>query len=142
MPVSPKEKYWASVEYTFPDFLPWAGDFWTRFSYTYQGKVWDSLGAIEDFELAETDEERAEALEFYLPAWKSGTFQIGFTSESGWDAALIVRNVFDDASYSYLSGTWYGEDFTGVNADGDPRWRHVRTLQRPQSVYLSFSKKW
>ncbi len=142
MPVSPKEKYWASVEYTFPDFLPWAGDFWTRFSYTYQGKVWDSLSAIEDFELAETDQERADALEFYLPEWKSGTFQIGFTSESGWDAALIVRNVFDDASYSYLSGSWYGEDFTGVNADGDPRWKHVRTLQRPQSVYLSFSKKW
>ena len=44
LPVSPKEKYWASVEYTFPDFLPMAGDFWTRFSYTYQGKTWDSLG--------------------------------------------------------------------------------------------------
>ena len=34
MPVSPKEKYWAAVEYTFPDFLPMQGDFWTRFSYT------------------------------------------------------------------------------------------------------------
>ena len=49
LPVSPKEKYWFAAEYTFPDFLPWAGDFWTRFSYTYQGKTWDSLTAIEDF---------------------------------------------------------------------------------------------
>ena len=38
----------------FPDFLPIAGDFWTRISYTWQSKVWDSLGAIEDFEAAET----------------------------------------------------------------------------------------
>ncbi len=54
MPISPKEKYWAAVEYTFPDFLPMQGDLWTRFSYSYQGKIWDSLWAIEDFELAET----------------------------------------------------------------------------------------
>ena len=54
MPISPKEKYWAAVEYTFPDFLPMAGDLWTRFSYSWQGKVWDSLSAIEDFEDAET----------------------------------------------------------------------------------------
>ncbi len=52
MPISPKEKYWASVEYTFPDFLPLQGDLWTRFSYSWQGKVWDSLAAIEDFETA------------------------------------------------------------------------------------------
>ena len=26
MPISPKEKYWAAVEYTFPDFLPLQGD--------------------------------------------------------------------------------------------------------------------
>ena len=33
LPVSPEEKYWASAEYTFPDFLPLDGDLWTRFSY-------------------------------------------------------------------------------------------------------------
>ena len=43
LPVSPEEKYWASVEYTFPDFLPMQGDLWTSFSYTYQGETWDSL---------------------------------------------------------------------------------------------------
>ncbi len=125
LPVSPKEKYWAAVEYTFPDFLPWRGDLWTRLSYTYQGKTWDDLTAIEDNDL-----------ERLLPKWKSGTFQLGFTSESGWDASLIVRNLFDDKSYDYQSNTSYGDDF------GDQRWHYVRSLQRPRSVYLSFTKKW
>ena len=135
MPVSPKEKYWAAIEYTFPDFLPFQGDFWTRFSYTWQGKVWDSLSAIEDFHSDDPDDV-ADGLEMLIPEWKSGTFQVGFTSDSGWDAALIVRNVFDDDSYSYLSSTSYGEIF------GDPRFDHIRNLQRPLSYYLSFSKKW
>ena len=125
MPVSPKEKYFVAVEYNFPKFLPVQGNVWTRFSYTWQSQVWDSLTAIQDFESAETPEEKDEALEFLIPPWKSGTFQIGYTSDSGWDAAFIVRNVFDDASYTYLSSTWYGEDF------GDPRWRHIRNLQQP-----------
>ncbi len=136
MPVSPKEKYWAAVEYTFPDFLPLQGDLWTRFSYTWQGKVWDSLDAIEDFESAETPEEREEALEFLIPEWKSGTFQIGFTSENGWDMAFIVRNVFDDAGYTYLSSTHYGEFI------GEERWRYIRNLQRPRNYALSFTKRW
>ena len=136
MPVSPKEKYWASVEYTFPDFLPMQGDLYTRFSYSWQSQVWDSLTAIEDFNNATTPEERDEALEFLIPPYKSGTFQIGFTSDNGWDAALIVRNVFDDNGYTYLSSTWYGEDF------GDPRYRYIRNIQAPRSYNLSFSKRW
>jgi outer membrane receptor protein involved in Fe transport len=136
MPVSPKEKYWASVDYTFPAGLPGSGDWWTRFSYTYQGKIWDSLTAIEDFQTAETPEDKADALEFLIPEWKSGTFQLGYTAKSGWEASFIVRNVFDDASYSYLSSSDYGSAF------GDERFRHIRNLQRPQSYAISFSKKW
>ncbi len=136
MPISPKEKYWASVDYTLPAGLPGSGNWWTRFSYTYQGKVWDSLTAIEDFHTAETPEDKADALDFLIPEWKSGTFQVGYTASSGWEAAFIVRNVFDDASYSYLSGTSYGDAF------GDPRFKQIRTLQRPLSYYLSFTKKW
>ena len=54
----------------------------------------------------------------------------------GWDVAFIVRNVFDYASYSYLSGTHYGEFID------EPRWRHIRNLQRPRNYNLSFTKKW
>jgi iron complex outermembrane recepter protein len=129
MPVSPKEKYWAAVEYNIPGFLGLNGDAYTRFSYTYQGKTWDSLTAIEDFQNTGDDYGR-------IPEWKSGTLQFGFASHNGWDTSIVVRNVFDDNSYNYLSNTTYGEDF------GDPRWNHVRSLQRPRSVSLSFTKKW
>ena len=125
LPVSPKEKYWGSVEYTFPDFIPLAGDFWASFSYTWQGKTWDSLTAIQDNDR-----------EFLLPPWKSGTLQFGFTSDNGWEAALIVRNLLDDTGRTWQSSSDRGEIFD------DPRWRYVRGLQRPRSIYLSFSKKW
>ncbi len=135
LPVSPKEKYWASVEYTFPKFLPTQGDFWTSFSYSYQGETWDSLSDIEDFH-SDDPEVREAAREFRLPEWKSGTFQLGYTSDNGWDTTLIVRNVFDDTSVNWLSSTDRGALFD------DPRWRYVRGLQRPRSYYLSFTKKW
>ena len=95
LPVSPEEKYWASVEYTFPDFLPVQGDLWTSFSYTWQGETWDSLSDIEDFH-SEDPAVREAALEFLIPEWKSGTFQLGFSSDNDWDLTLVVRNVFDD----------------------------------------------
>ena len=135
LPVSPKEKYWASVEYTFPDFLPMQGDLWTSFSYTYQGETWDSLSDIEDYH-SDDPAVRAAALEFLLPEWKSGTFQLGYASDNGWNTTLIVRNVFDDKSVNWMSGTDRGALFD------DPRWRYVRGLQRPQSIALSFTKKW
>jgi len=136
MPISPKEKYWVSVDYNFPEGMPGTGQWWTRFSYSWQGKTWDSLDAIEDYHTAETPEDRDEALSFLIPEWKYGTFQVGYTAQTGWDLSLIVRNVFDDASYSYLSSTSYGDAF------GDPRFSHIRTLQRPLSYYLSFTRKW
>ena len=127
MPVSPKKKYWASVDYTFPKFLPLQGDVWTRFSYSWQGKTWDSLTAIEDNDR-----------EFLIPAVEDpARSRLGFTSENGgWDAALIVRNVFDDSGLTWLSSTNRGELFD------DPRWRYVRGLQRPETYRSRFTKKW
>ena len=136
LPVSPEEKYWASVAYTFPDFLPAPGHLRTSFSYTWQGDTWDSLSAIEDFHNSTTPQEREAALEFLIPPWKSGTFQLGFSSDNDWDLTLVVRNVFDDTSINWLSGTWRGEAFD------DPRWRYVRGLQTPRTISLSFTKKW
>ena len=52
------------------------------------------------------------------------------------NTSLIVRNLFDEQGYDYLSSSDYGALF------GDPRWRYVRTLQRPLTVGLSFTKKW
>ena len=84
-----------------------------------QGETWDSLSEIEDFH-SEDPAVREAALEFRLPEWKSGTFQLGYTSDNGWDTALIVRNVFDDSGVNWMSGTDRGAAF------GDPRWRYVR----------------
>ena len=77
-----------------------------------------------------------EALEFLIPEYKYGTFQLGFTSDNDWDVAFIVRNLFDDAGYTYLSSTHYGEFI------GEERWRHIRNLQRPRNYSLSFTKRW
>ncbi|HZF16363.1 MAG TPA: TonB-dependent receptor [Steroidobacteraceae bacterium] len=123
LPVSPKEKYWASVDYRFPHVA--SGEFWTRFSYSYQGETWDSITAIQD-----------NNRELLTPPYKSGQLQFGFTSDKGWETALIVRNLFDDKGYNYLSGAGDGEFF------GDSRWRYLRSLERPRSLYLSFTKKW
>jgi len=134
MPISPKEKYWASIEYTFPRFVA-TGDLWTSFSYSHQGKVWDSLTAIRNHN-SDDPEDVADSLDFLIPELRYATFQVGFTSDTGWSSALVVRNVFDEDGYSYLSSTSYGDIF------GDPRFHHIRNLQRPLSYYLNFTKKW
>lgn len=125
LPNSPKEKYWVSTEYTFPRFLPFSGDVWTRLAYSWQAKTWDSLDAIAD-----------DDREFLLPEWKDGTFQLGYTADSGWQASFIVRNLFDDRGVTWKSSTERGDIFD------DPRFHHIVGLQRPRSYYIAFSKKW
>jgi outer membrane receptor protein involved in Fe transport len=112
------------------------GKTWVRFSYSYQGEVWRSTGAILDYIEAETPEARADAKDLLLPSYSTSTLQFGFTADSGWETRLIVRNLFDEDGYNYISGSNYGEFF------GDERYRYVRSLQRPRSISLSFSKKW
>jgi hypothetical protein len=58
------------------------------------------------------------------------------SSDNGLDAALIIRNLFDDNSAGYLSTSDYGEFF------GDPRFRYRTTPQRPRSISLAFTKRW
>ena len=126
MPVSPDRKYWLAAEYKFPRFLPWNGDFSMRWSYSYQSETWDSISAI----LA-NDRERL------LPPYSTSTLQFAFNHANGWDATLIVRNLFDEAGYNYLlADSGYEPLF------GDPRYKNLRSLQRPVSISLSFSKKW
>jgi outer membrane receptor protein involved in Fe transport len=136
MPISPEQKFWASAEYTLPNFMGWDGNLWTRLSYSYQSEVWRSTGAIAEYVDATTPEQKAAARELLMPSYSTGTLQVGFTADSGWETALIVRNLFDETGYSYISGSNYGELFN------DPRYKYVRSLQRPRSISLSFTKKW
>jgi outer membrane receptor protein involved in Fe transport len=140
MPVSPEEKYWIALDYTLPNFMELNGKTWARFSYSYQGEVWRSTGAIVNYLEAETPEERDAADDLLLPSYSTSTLQFGYTADSGWEAALIVRNLFDETGYNYISGSNYGDSpFIGWD---DPRYRYVRSLQRPRTISLSFSKKW
>jgi iron complex outermembrane recepter protein len=145
MPDSPEEKLWAAVEYRVPGFIVQDGEFFTRLSYSYQGEFWNSLSAIRcanqavypDSSVACLDpDDLADAQDQLVPSWSTSTLQFGVSSNNGWDAALIVRNLFDNHSSGYLSSSDYGESF------GDTRFRYRTTPQRPRSISLSFTKRW
>ncbi len=138
MPVSPEEKYWLAAEYIIPNFMALNGDAWGRMSYSYQGEVWNDLDAILDYQNAATPEERDLARDQLIPSWSTTTLQFGFTHNDGWEAALVVRNLFDENNIEWLSTTDYGNSYFGA----DPRFRYVRSLQRPREISLSFTKKW
>ena len=140
MPISPRRKYWLAMDYAFPEFT--AGNFWTRLSYNYQSEVWDSISAVaSDIDPVTAGIQRNR--ELLLPSWSTGTFQFGFTSSSQkWDAALVVRNVLDEEGYTYLSSSDYSQSIANGGFRDDPRYRYLRSLQRPRSVYLSFTYKW
>jgi iron complex outermembrane recepter protein len=126
MPNSPEEKLWIAAEYRLPDLFATNGEFWTRASYSYQGEYWNSRTAI-----------RNNNREQIIPSSSSTTLQFGYSSNNGWDAALIVRNLFDEADVGWLSTADYSSNFVG-----EDRFRYVRTLQRPRSISLSFTKRW
>ncbi len=127
MPVSPDRKYWLAAEYEFPRFLPLNGDFSMRWSYSYQAETWDSISAVVD-----------NNRDLLVPSWSTSTLQFGFKHADGWDTALVVRNLFDEEGYNYLSSSDYSNSVGTI----DPRYRYLRSLQRPRSISLSFSKKW
>jgi outer membrane receptor protein involved in Fe transport len=148
MPDSPEEKLWAAAEYRIPGFLLRDGEFWTRLSYSYQGEYWNSLSAIrcvntfdvnqncDDADDPPDPDDLTDARDQLVPSWSTASLQFGVSSNNGWDAALIIRNLFDDDSEGYRSATDYGEFF------GDPRFRYRGTPQRPRTVSLSFTKRW
>ena len=140
MPISPKRKYWTALDYTLPNFMGLDGKAWTRFSYSYQSEVWKSTGAIADWVDASTPEEKAAARELLLPSYSTSTLQLGFTANSGWETALIVRNLFDEQGYNYISSNNYGD--SPAIGWSDPRYKYIRSLQRPRTISLSFTKKW
>jgi len=142
MPVSPKEKYWLSAEYKLPNLFGVQGTFWTRLSWSYQSQIWNDLDAISDFQAAATPEERADALDQLIPSYTSATLQVGFTHDNGWQTALVVRNLFDEKGVDWLGTSDYSSDAGDVLPWTESRWRYVRSLQRPRTIGLTFSKKW
>lgn len=125
LPVSPKRKYFVAAEYEIPNFRASNGSLWARMQYSYQGWTWESVDAVID-----------QDPNLIIPSSSTTTLQFGYSAESGWETSLSVRNLFDEKGFTYLSDSTYGIDF------GDARWNYLRSLQRPRSVYLSFTRKW
>jgi iron complex outermembrane receptor protein len=136
MPYSPEEKFWSAFEYRVPGFLIKDGEFWTRISYSYQGGFWNGLSDIRCINICTDPDDIADSQDQYVPSWTTSTLQFGVSSNSGWDAALIIRNLFDSSDAGYMSGSDYGEFF------GDSRFRYRVTPQRPRTISLSFTKRW
>jgi outer membrane receptor protein involved in Fe transport len=67
---------------------------------------------------------------------KTANAQVGLTMPHGWEVALLARNVWDDRGINWLSSTTYEAEYFG-----DPRFRNVRTIQRPRTIGLRVSKK-
>ncbi len=126
LPVSPEQKFWVSAEYTIPNFMGWNGNFWTVWSYSYQSETWKDLDAA----IERNADQR-------IPSWSTSTLQFGFSHDSGWDTALIVRNLFDEQGINYLSDLRTTASSSAIHAI-----RFIRTLQQPRTISLSFTKKW
>ncbi len=145
MPDSPEEKLWVAAEYRVPGFLVQDGEFFTRLSYSYQGEFWNSLSSIRCANQAvypdgsitcEDSDDLADALDQVVPSYATSTLQFGVSTNNGWDAAIIIRNLLDENNAGYMSASDYGEFF------GDSRFRYRTTPQRPRSISLSFTKRW
>jgi outer membrane receptor protein involved in Fe transport len=125
LPLSPERKYHVAAEYTIPSFVGWNGDLWTRLSYSYQSDTWKDLDAAIERDPTQN-----------IPSWWTSDLQLGFSHNNGWDATLIIRNLFDEKGINWLSASDWGTTFN------DPRFNYVRTLQQPRTISLAFSKKW
>jgi len=128
LPISPDQKYYVSAEYDFPQFMGTNGNAFARISWSYNSELYNTIdGAI--------DEDPTDL----IPSWSQTNLQLGYTSNSGWETRLIARNLFDETGINWLSTSAYGDD---LPAFSDDRFHYLRTLQKPLTVSLSFSKKW
>jgi iron complex outermembrane receptor protein len=136
MPNSAKEKYWLAVEYTVPRAFGMPGELWFRYDTSYQGASWASLSASE-----------FKDPNGRIPSWSSANFQVGVSLDNDWSITLMARNIWDENG---VNNMFYSDSDIPENSSqywsmsrwfGDPRWRNVRTLQKPRTISLSIVKK-
>jgi hypothetical protein len=124
-PNSPETKYRYSVDYTLPRIDGMKGDIWFRYDTTYQGKSWDNLDAAVD-----------QDPNGIIPAWRTSNLQAGVLFDNEWAVTLMARNVWNDTGVNSLYYSSYSSDWFG-----DPRWRFIRTIQRPRTISLTVRKR-
>ena len=133
MAQSPDLKYAWSLEYTIPQAFGLNGDTYFRYDESYQDESFRRPAGIGWDDLDDPDA--------IVPSWRTGNFQAGFQSENDWALTLFVRNVWGETASSYLSSyKWWLETDIPGNADRGLQVME-RTLQRPRTYNLQFSKK-
>lgn len=125
MPNSPDEKYWLAAEYTIPDVWKGKADVWFRYDTSYQAETWDNLDAAQD-----------QDFEALIPAWRTSNFQVGADIGEDWTVSLMARNIWNDRGVNALINSTYASEWFD-----DPRWRNIRTIQRPRTISLTVRKR-
>ncbi len=123
LPNSPKTTIHASVEYTIPNVF--GGDLWFYYDYSYSSQIWNSIGNI-----------RKNDRNGLAPEWSYSSLSAGLQLPNQLDIEVNIRNLFDDRGYSYV---WTGEADNAELFD-DPRYRQIRAVDRPRTVWVTVRK--
>ena len=128
MPNSPDTKAYLGLNYDIPDVL--GGDMWLWYDISYESETWNHTGRIID-NVADKDITLGLS-----PSRHTSNFHLGLTLPDNLNLTLQVNNVWDQANYSYIS--------TGENDEsewfGDPRYRNMRSLVRPRTIWFNLRK--
>ena len=79
----------------------------------------------------------ADALDQVVPSYSTSTLQFGVSTNSGWDAALIVRNLFDEKPRRLPELGRLRRRASAIRGSATGT-----TPQRPRTISLSFTKRW
>ncbi|MBJ88409.1 MAG: hypothetical protein CMO98_00975 [Woeseia sp.] len=124
MPNSPEATGSASVYYEIPDLL--GGDVWLYYNVSYQGETWNTRSTIFNNET-----------EGISPSWTYSTFSAGLMLPNQLDVEVNITNLFDQKGYTYVDQFWGNRN---AEAFGDPRFRNMRTLDQPRTIWLTLRK--
>ncbi len=123
MPGAPEEKAYLAINYDVPGVL--GGDMWFSYDFSYQSETWNNTDDIVDGNL-----------NGLTPSWTNSNFQMGLDLPAQLSLILRVDNVWDetDATYTYTTEGDYAA------LVGDPRYRNLRSLDQPRTVWFSVRK--
>jgi len=133
MPDSAKQKYHLAADYTIPNVIR-GGELWFRYDYYYASNMFSALWRADD---ANPDSPDYTGIGPDVDSYSLSNFQMGWVSaDGGWNATVMVRNLFDDRvnTFSGNADYWYGQYW------GTPGFGTSQNLARPRTYSLSLTK--
>jgi outer membrane receptor protein involved in Fe transport len=132
---APKFKASGGLEYNFA-WKPMGADVWTRFDYSYQSAMYQSLYyASADYQNAVFDEGIPKGYGRITP-WSYGKFQVGATLPSKLEVTMTLDNVWDSKGSNWMTTSEGGE----ADVWGDPRYHQLQSRFRPQNIGITIRK--